>query len=426
MKDHSSFKVREKQLKEKSIAFTKQQQIEQINEVLLEIAGGNYHQLAPISDGFDEIDAIASGINMLGEELRDTVISRNYLDSVLRSIVDMLFILDEGFKIQQITPKVCELLKQAENKFIGKPLHTLFDGRKKRFLERLKDKVQQEGKAHNVETSFKLPNKEKLPVTISLFTLKDNRNVTTGYLLVAEDIKEKLSTSSALKAKNEELKTLIYRTSHDLKGPLASMLGLFIVLEKENQDLATLQFYLSHIKKSAEKLNKTLSELLEIGVVDQFEPTAKRFDLAKSILGVVESLGNYPGREEVEINVQFSSNLFINSSEKLIQSALQNLIENSIKYRKPNKREQAIIRISASRQKGKMVVCIKDNGQGMDKMVLKRAFDMFYRGNESSKGSGLGLFIVKSNIEKLKGQIKIKSKQFEGTEIRILLPLEAD
>lgn len=70
---------------------TKQQQIEQINQVLIELAGGNYHQTAPISDAFDEIDAIASGVNMLSEELRDTVISRNYLDSVLRSIVDMLF-----------------------------------------------------------------------------------------------------------------------------------------------------------------------------------------------------------------------------------------------------------------------------------------------------------------------------------------------
>lgn len=59
----------------------------------------------------------------------------------------------------------------------------------------------------------------------------------------------------------------------------------------------------------------------------------------------------------------------------------------------------------------------------MDKMVLKRAFDMFYRGNEDSKGSGLGLFIVKTNIGKLKGEVKINSKRFEGTEIRIILPL---
>lgn len=406
-----------------SMNFSKQLQIEQINEVLLEIAGGNYHQQAPISDDFNEIDAIASGINMLSEELRDTVISRNYLDSVLRSIVDMLFIFDEDFTILQITPKVCELLKQPERHFIGKSINTLFDGRKKKFLQRMKDQLLLEGKLHNIETSFKIPNKEKLPVTVSLFTLKDNRHVTTGYLMVAEDIKEKLVTSSALKTRNEELKTLIYRTSHDLKGPLASMLGLFSILEKEKQDLPTLQFYLGHLKKSAEKLNRTLSELLEIGIVDQSEPSAKKFNLGTSIHEVVNSLENYPGREQVEIKINAEKNLQISSSEKLLRSVLQNLIENSIKYRKPNKREPSVIRVSARTLKEKVLISVKDNGQGMDKMVLKRAFDMFYRGNEDSKGSGLGLFIVKTNIEKLKGEIKISSKRFEGTETRIILPL---
>lgn len=106
--------------------FNKHQQIEQINQVLIEIAGGNFHYFAPISDNFDEIDAIASGVNMLSEELRDTVISRNYLNSVLRSIVDMLFIFDEQFIIQQITPKACELLKKPEDYFIGRPMNILF------------------------------------------------------------------------------------------------------------------------------------------------------------------------------------------------------------------------------------------------------------------------------------------------------------
>lgn len=400
----------------------KQLQIEQINEVLLEIAGGNYQLLAPVSDDFNEIDAIASGINMLSEELRDTVISRNYLDSVLRSIVDMLFIFDEHFIIQQISPKVGELLNQPESNFIGQPINTLFDGRKKRFIQRLKENVSKQGELHNVETSFKKSTKEKLPVTVSLFTLKDNRKLTTGYLMVAEDVKEKLVTSSALKSRNEELKTLIYRTSHDLRGPLASMLGLFSVLESEKQDLPTLQKYLSYLKKSAEKLNNTLSGLLEIGIVDQAAPNFRKFDLSKTIEEVTQSLANYPGRDQVEIKVLAREGLAIDSNEKLIRSVLQNLVENSIKYRKPNKKVPSLIRLSARAQKGDVIISIKDNGQGMDRAVLKRAFDMFYRGNEESKGSGLGLFIVKTNIEKLKGEIKVKSKLNEGTEVRICLP----
>ncbi len=403
---------------------TRQQRIELISQVLMEIAGGNFEQIAPISDHFDEIDAIASGVNMLSEELRETVISRNYLDSVLRSIVDMLFIFDEQFVIQQVTPKVCELLKTNENNLVEYPINVLFDGRKKRFLQRIKASLREKEILYNITTSFKMANKEKLPVTISFFTLKNNQNKTTGYLMIADDVKEKILMSNALKQRNEELKTLIYKTSHDLKGPLASMLGLFNLLETEKQDILTLQCYLSHLKNSALKLNNTIKGLLEVGMVDQGELTEQAFSMYHTIQSVVSSLDNFPGREEVDIKIQVDKKLEITSQENFIRSILQNLIENSIKYRQLNRKGPAIVSIIVRSQKDRILLTVKDNGQGMDKNVMKKAFDMFYRGNESSKGSGLGLFIVKSNVEKLGGQIKIRSKSNEGTEIKIYLPIE--
>lgn len=301
-------------------------------------------------------------------------------------------------------------------------MNRLFDGRKNKFLQRLKESLYQNERLHNIETSFKIPSKENLPVTLSLFTLKNNQNVTTGYLMIAEDVKERLLTSNALKQRDDEFKTLIYRTSHDLKGPMASMLGLFHLLEKEEQDLHTMQYYLSHLKKSAEKLNKTLSGLLEVGMVDQSVLCEQPFNVYDIIREVVNSLDNYPGRENVEIKIHADKKLQITSHENLIRSILQHLIENSIKYRKLSRLGPTVISVTACSQKNRVTLAVKDNGQGMDKNVSKRAFDMFYRGNENSRGSGLGLFIVKSNIEKLGGEIKMKSKVSEGTEIKIFLP----
>lgn len=401
--------------------FSKQRQIEQINEVLIELAGGNYHQIAEISDDFDEIDAIASGVNMLSEELRDTVISRNYLDGVLRSIVDMLFIFDDQFVIQQITPKACELLKKQEENFIGKSIHVLFDGRKKKFIQRIRATLKQQGKLQNIESSFKNIDGE-LPVTLSFFALKNNRDVTSGYLMIADDVKEQLHTARALEQKNEELKTLIYRTSHDLRGPLASMLGLFNVLEKEKQDLATYKNYFSLIKKSAEKLNKTLAGLLDIGMGNQDGLVLIPFNVHQLIQDVINNLNNYPGRTELKIITDVDLHLVFRSNDKFIRSILQNLIENSIKYRKHRNIIPGNIKITAHLQNGGMALSITDDGQGMNRNVLKNAFDMFYRGNEGSDGSGLGLFIVKSYVDKLGGKIKIKSKLNIGTEIKIYLP----
>ncbi|SDL81269.1 PAS domain S-box-containing protein [Catalinimonas alkaloidigena] len=402
--------------------FAKQYQVEQINQVLLHLAEGNFRHIAPVSNRFDEIDAIASGINMLSEELQATTISKNYLDSVLRSIVDMLFIFDDSFVIQQVTPKACELLKCSEPDLIGQPINVLFDGRKARFVHRLKTLIQSKEALQDIETSFKLLSKENLPVTLSLFVLKNNQQEPTGYLMIAEDLKEKLLTTSALNQRNEELQTLIYRTSHDLKGPLASMLGLFQIVEKETDNLTNLQYYLSLIKKSAEKLNNTLSGLLEIGMTSQAELSLQTFNLSALVQEVTSALETYPGREEVTLNLQIDDKLVLTSNEKLVRSVLQNLVENSIKYRQYRGCCRTLIYVSARQQKGAVVITVKDNGQGMDKHLLKRAFDMFYRGNQDSNGSGLGLFIVKTSVEKLGGQLKVKSKVRQGTEMKIVLP----
>ena len=399
------------------------QRIEHINQVLLEIAEGNYNHIAPISDEFDEIDAIASGVNMLSEELRDTVISRNYLDSVLRSTVDILIIFDEQFFIQQITPKTCEFLQRSEEVLIGQPMSSLFDGRKKAFVQRLKNSLYLTSQLHHIETSFKIPRKEKLPVTLSLFSIQNNRGVTTGYLMAAEDIKQIHQTTNALKQKNEELKTLIYRASHDLKGPLASMLGLFQVLEYEEQNIPTLKLYLSYIKKSAEKLNNTLMDLLEVGMIDQPIKSFHPFAIHDTIEDIISSLDNYPGREKVNVKMKVDNNIMLVSSEKILRSVIQNLIENSIKYRQFNEDIQCETLITCRAQQDEVVLTVRDNGQGMDKNVVKKAFDMFFRGTQDSNGSGLGLFIVKSNVEKLGGKIKIKSKVRKGTEISISLPI---
>jgi PAS domain S-box-containing protein len=402
--------------------FNKQHQVEQINLVLMEIAGGNFHQTAPVSDNFDEIDAIAAGVNMLSEELRDTMISRNYLDRILRSIVDMLFIFDENFCIQQITSRACLLLNQHEENCVGQSIHMLFDGRQRKFVQRMTESLQQKGQLHNIETTFRTFNKKKLPVTLSLFALKNNRNITTGYLMIAEDVKEKKDTSNTLKKRNEELRTLIYRTSHDLKGPLASMLGLFNVMEMERQNLSSLQNYMFHLQKCVEKLNKTVLGLLEVGLVDQSALSMRPFYLYNTLQDVIDSLSNFPGRDQVEINLSVDKKLQVISSEKALSSVLQNLIENSIKYRQSDSGKISVVQVSAHVDKGYLIMLIKDNGQGMDKNVIKKAFNMFYRGNENSDGSGLGLFIVKSTIEKMKGEIILKSKVKEGTEIKIILP----
>ena len=402
------------------MTLNRDERIDAINQALLEIAEGNFRYLAPVSDELDDIDAIASGVNMLSEELRDTVISRNYLNSILGGIVDMLIIFDKHLRIKRVNSKVCELLAQPDSYFIDQPMDILFDGRKTKFIANLKDSLQKKENIYNLEASFKTSDSGRLPVTISLSRLQDNRE-SIGYVLIAKDLQHIQLTSDALRQKNDELKTLVYRVSHDLKGPLASMQGLLQVIEQTETDLPTLHYYISLIKQSADKLHSTLMGLLEIGVSDRTKLTMQSFDVYDCICDVIESLANYPNRDNINITIEYDSPVLFTSSEKLFRSVFQNLVENSIKYHQ-YLNNTPFIKISIKPWRGGIEVTVKDNGEGMNKAILDRAFDMFYRGNQTSSGSGLGLFIVKSNVEKLGGDLKIKSKPDHGTEVKIYLP----
>ena len=126
------------------MASSKNRRIEEINRVLIKIADGNFGAKSDISDQFDDIDAIASGINMLSEELRDSVFTKNYLDSVLKGIVDMLLIFDEQFIVTSVNPKTCELLDKPASYFLGQSIDFLFAKSKASFVQKLKESVRRE------------------------------------------------------------------------------------------------------------------------------------------------------------------------------------------------------------------------------------------------------------------------------------------
>ena len=399
---------------------SRDQRIEEINRVLISIAEGNFEAKSNISDQFDDIDAISSGINMLSEELRDSVFTKNYLDSVLKGVVDMLMIFDDQFIITSVNQKTCELLDKPPGYFVGQPIDFLFTKKKSRFVQELKESVCQQEQVYNIETAFKVRQKAALPVTLSLSALKKHHTV-TGYLLIAKDLKQILLTSKALKQRNKELKTLLYKVSHDLQGPLASVLGLFQVIDQTDHDLETLRYYVSLVKRSTDKLEKTVKGLLELGVNDEAQQQLVSFDVQQTIEKVVSDFTEVPDRQEVTIEMAAPKPVQLTSEERLFRLIVHNILENSFKYRRTNI-DYSRVRITVRANQRGATVLIKDNGQGMSRHVQKRAFDMFFRGNPASQGSGLGLAIVKSNVERLGGEVSLKSKLQEGTEVRLFLP----
>jgi signal transduction histidine kinase len=120
-----------------------------------------------------------------------------------------------------------------------------------------------------------------------------------------------------------------------------------------------------------------------------------------------------------EVNIRGDGDFI--SDERRISVILNNLLSNAVNYHDRNK-DKKYIRINIIYSASKAEIIVEDNGLGISKDQQKKVFNMFYRANEESKGSGLGLYIVKETLEKIKGEILLTSKPREGSRFLITIP----
>jgi signal transduction histidine kinase len=230
------------------------------------------------------------------------------------------------------------------------------------------------------------------------------------------------SQNAELMKINKELDSFVYSVSHNLRAPLMSVLGLLDLAKHENQNSSTsLDQYFSMMETSIHKLDETVKEILDYSRNARQNLTIEQVDLKKLIDEHFEKMQFMPGSafisREIAINEQFP----FYSDQYRLSVILNNLISNAIKYYDPSK-EKPMLRISAEIQKEKVSIFFEDNGIGIEDRYLLKVFDMFFRATEKNKGAGLGLYIVKEAIDKLKGEIRIESTMGKGTTFIIELP----
>jgi PAS domain S-box-containing protein len=232
---------------------------------------------------------------------------------------------------------------------------------------------------------------------------------------------EHIKTSEQLKNTNSELDTFVYRASHDLKGPLASLNGLINIAGMELGDNAVATRYLGLMEKAAKRLDGILIDLIEATQVKQ--RTVELASIPTLVLTntVVEGLKTQVDFTGIEMGIDIDPELQVQSDETLLTSILQNLLTTSIRYRDPAK---PICKLDLSiKQEGDgFKIQMTDNGLGYNEDVKHRVWDMFFKANNQISGSGLGLYIVKQAAEKLHGQVSMETKSMEGTTILVSFP----
>jgi signal transduction histidine kinase len=220
---------------------------------------------------------------------------------------------------------------------------------------------------------------------------------------------------------NKELDSFVYSVSHNLKAPLSSVLGLINLAKMEDERHGNLfNNYFSMMERSIHKLDDTLQEIIEYSRNNRKELVVEQIDFEKLINENIERLAYMPGAETITRTVNIRSASPFYSDSYRISVILNNLISNAIKYADSRKPSQ-FIKIDVDITATSAIMTFEDNGIGIQKEYIDKVFDMFFRATVQKEGAGLGLYIVKEAIEKLQGEISIKSEAGQGTVFTIVL-----
>ena len=215
----------------------------------------------------------------------------------------------------------------------------------------------------------------------------------------------------------KELDTFFYRASHDFRRPLTTFMGLSEVAKITVKDPYALELF-EMVRQTARNLDKMLMKLQSISDVGLQQLSFKEIfptDIFNTIFATYrEDLRN----AEIHFKTETTVTSF-NSYPAIINVILENLVENAIYFRCSN---DAYVKLSICVQGEEIVLAVSDNGQGIQEQYQDQIFDMYFRGNENSKGNGLGLYIVKKATEKLRGHISFTSIYDEGSTFSVFLP----
>lgn len=237
-----------------------------------------------------------------------------------------------------------------------------------------------------------------------------------GAIRNVTDAKE---TRESLKKKNEELDRFVWSTSHDLRAPLVSVLGLIDVARLDANE--SQNNYLDLMEVSIQRLINFIRDIIDYAQNSNFKIEIDQVDLRQLTKEIYNEFQYIENASRIEFRIIERGEQRFYSDRKRLVIILKNLLSNAINYSDLNK-ENPFIRVEIHKSKEETTLCVKDNGIGIREDCKDKVFDMFFRATKQSKGSGIGLYIVKETVEKLEGRIELDSTEGKGASFCVHLP----
>ncbi|MFK7949765.1 MAG: ATP-binding protein [Saprospiraceae bacterium] len=365
----------------------------------------------------DEIGVLYHNFNSMMQQIEKTTVSKNYLDSIMSALAEMIIVLDIDGRINYINEAVEKTTGYSYKELKGKKTSFLISN----FKEKKTDKNFEE----TINTKYDKP-VFVMASTTCFYTKEGYEREILSIRNISEQKKAEakvkkyynaLEASNAeLAQKNQALEHFTMVASHDMKSPLRTISSFITLIERKlskNQN-EELNEYITFVKNGANHLYKLIVDTLEYAQVGS---KAIDFELVNT-QNLMTDIKHFVGDKAT---VNFDNLPDVISNKNLMHKLFQNIVENGIKY---NENELKTISITHKVEDENVIFAIQDNGIGIDEKYYKIIFEQHRRlhNNEKYKGTGLGLAICSRVTEQLKGEIWLTSQLNVGSTFYIKLP----
>lgn len=238
---------------------------------------------------------------------------------------------------------------------------------------------------------------------------------------VAQRTQDLQNTNQILKEQNSQLEQYAFITAHNLRGPLSRILGLGSLLDNQQTHSEERGFIVNKIVQSAYELDEIVKDLNAIiEIKERSLDNLSDLDLTEKIEKTKKILATQIEVTNAQIHIDLQECRVIKAHEPYVESILYNLLSNAIKYKS---RLNPVIHIKTKLlPNNKVCLSIQDNGVGMDLIKYKnKLFRLYQRLNEELPGKGMGLYMVKTQVEAMNGEIKVDSQLGRGSTFKIYL-----
>lgn len=359
------------------------------------------------------------------------------LETVIVNTKDAVVITDSDISTTEI-PKIVFVNQAFTNMsgfeysdVVGKSPEMFYGDRSNRgeidkLVYSIKNKI-----ACEIETISYTKDGQEYWVRFSMVPVFNSENEHTHWISIQRDIteqkiqeKEKEQLINELTQNNRDLRQFSYITSHNLRAPLSNLIGLLKLLEDMPIHNKELELIIDGFVKSTYLLNDTISDLGKV-VIIRDNPS-----IEKQIISVNESLDNVLNQINIlvsttkpKITLDIKSGATVFSNKAYFESILLNLLTNALKYKSPERNPEILI--SFTEDDDFSTIVFQDNGIGIDLSKYSgKIFGLYQRFHNYPDSKGLGLYLVKSQIESMGGEITIDSTVGKGTTFTIKLKNE--